>query len=330
MSGVWSHRSHRPNARLHRRRAVVRPRRAEPARREPLTHRQEPLREAPVNTIGARGRQVFQVPLIRVGRFKTIRPSRHDTEGVRWAAQQGLAADKGRLVLVHTLLSADSPAGRLRFEAPVKVGPLQLKPSVGCASGGALRRRWSRAQDPQPATAAGCPVHGALSSRVRVKLERRKWAASAAVGASVLAADACWKLSLVPEGRASSSSGAWSWSPPGRLPPATATRTGAPLSVSASRGCRGFPASRQRQRGITECQARAGTQQGLAADKGRLVLVHTLLSADSPAGRLRFEAPVKVGPLQLKPSVLRAVGVEAVTGHPKPATSEHLKSGHFG
>ena len=45
------------------------------------------------------------------------------------AAEQGLAADKGRLVLVHTLLSAAGQAG-FGCEALVKVGPLQLKPSV--------------------------------------------------------------------------------------------------------------------------------------------------------------------------------------------------------
>ena len=50
-------------------------------------------------------------------------------------------------------------------------------------------------------------------------------------------------------------------------------------------------------------------QQGLAADKGRLVLVHTLLSAAGRAG-VGCEALVKGGPLQLKPSVRRAL-VEA-------------------
>ena len=46
------------------------------------------------------------------------------------AAQQGLAADKGRLVLGHTLLSAVGKAG-FGCDALVKGGPLQLKPSVG-------------------------------------------------------------------------------------------------------------------------------------------------------------------------------------------------------
>ena len=47
----------------------------------------------------------------------------------RGAVQQGLAADKGRLELGHTLLSAVGQAG-FSCEALVKVGPLQLKPSV--------------------------------------------------------------------------------------------------------------------------------------------------------------------------------------------------------
>ncbi len=46
------------------------------------------------------------------------------------AAEQGLAADKGRLALVHTLLSAVGQAG-FGAETLVQVGPLQLKPSVG-------------------------------------------------------------------------------------------------------------------------------------------------------------------------------------------------------
>ena len=66
---------------------------------------------------------------------------------------------------------------------------------------------------------------------------------------------------------------------------------------------------RQRQRGATECKAAAGAQQGLAADKGRLELGHTLLSADSPRSKASAcEALVKVGPLQLKPSVRRTRG----------------------
>ena len=45
------------------------------------------------------------------------------------------------------------------------------------------------------------------------------------------------------------------------------------------------------------------------------MLVHTLLSADSPGSKASgCEALVKVGPLQLKPGVGRTVGVAAVSG----------------
>ena len=67
---------------------------------------------------------------------------------------------------------------------------------------------------------------------------------------------------------------------------------------------------RQRQRGATGCKAATGVQQGDAADEGRLELVHTLLSADSPGSKASAcEALVRVGPSQLIPSVRRAVSM---------------------